>query len=232
MYKNGCAVGQAIPAGLQTSDDVGALGEYWEDLEIGGVEFAMGAAALEAEGMDPGSLAEAKGRSDWPMWKEAMQKELESLCKADTWTIVERPAGKNIVGSKWVFHIKKDTNSRIAKCKAQLITHRFTQVYGVNYAETFAPAAKLSSLRTILAIAARHDWPIEVFDFNSAFLDGELDEEIYMQLPPNFEGCDPHRFVARLNKALYGLKQGGRTWYKTLCHTLENLSFKHAEYEH
>ena len=87
-------------------------------MEIGGVEFAMGAAALEAEGMDPGSLAEAKGRSDWPMWEEAIQKELESLHNANTWTVVERPSGKNIVGSKWVFHIKKDANGHIAKYKA------------------------------------------------------------------------------------------------------------------
>ena len=120
-YKNGRAVGNAIPAGLQTGDDVGALGEYWEDLEIGGVEFAMGAAALEAEGMDPGSLAEAKGRSDWPMWKEARQKELESLRKAGTWTVVEHPSGKNIVGSKWVFHIKKDANGPITSTKHDLL---------------------------------------------------------------------------------------------------------------
>jgi transposase InsO family protein len=231
-YKNGRIVGKAIPTGLQARDDVGALGEYWEDLEIGGVEFAMGAAALEAEGMDPGSLAEAKGRSDWPMWQEAMQKELESLRKANTWTVVKRPSGKNIVGSKWVFHIKKDANGHIAKYKARLVARGFTQVYGVDYTETFAPVAKLASLRTILAIAARHDWPIEVFDFNSAFLNGELDEEIFMQLPPDFEGCDPRRYVARLNKALYGLKQGGRTWYKTLCRTLEELGFKRAEYDH
>ena len=92
-----------------------------EDLEIGGVEFAMGAAALEAEGMDPRSLAEAKGRLDWPMWEEAIQKELESLHNANTWTVIERPSGKNIVGSKWVFHIKKDTNGRIAKYKARLV---------------------------------------------------------------------------------------------------------------
>jgi len=231
-YKNGRAVGKAIPAGLQTGDDAGALGEYLEDLEIGGVEFAMGAAALEAEGMDPRSLAEAKGRSDWPMWEEAIQKELESLRNANTWTVVEHPSSKNIVGSKWVFHIKKDANGHIAKYKARLVARGFTQVYGVDYMETFAPVAKLSSLHTILTIATCHDWPIEVFNFNSTFLNGELDEEIFMQLPPDFEGCDPRHYVACLNKALYGLKQGGRTWYKTLCRTLEELGFKRTKYDH
>ena len=80
----------------------------------------MGAAALEADGMDLGSLAEAKGRLDWPMWKEAMQKKLESLHKAGTWTIVKCPSSKNIVGSKWAFHIKKDANSHIPSTKHDL----------------------------------------------------------------------------------------------------------------
>jgi len=192
----------------------------------------MGAAALEAEGMDPGSLAEAKGRLDWPMWQKAMQKELESLCNANTWTIVECPSSKNIVKSKWIFHIKKDANSCITKYKAQLVACGFTQVYSIDYMETFSPVTRLSSLHTILAITTCHDWPIEVFNFNSAFLNGELNKEIFMQLPPDFEGCDPCRYVAHLNKALYRLKQGGRTWYKTLCHTLKELGFKCTEYNH
>lgn len=203
-----------------------------EDVELGGAEFAMGAATMGAEGLDPRTVEEAQGRSDWPMWEEAMKKELDSLRAAKTWDVVERPAGKNIVGCKWVFRIKKDADGRIEKYKARLVARGFTQVYGVDYTETFAPVAKMASLRTILAIATRNNWPIEVFDFNSAFLNGELDEEIYMQLPPGFEGYDLRKFVARLRKALYGLKQGGRTWYKALWRALEELGFKRAEYDH
>jgi hypothetical protein len=88
----------------------------------------------------------------------------------------------------------------------------------------------------ILATAGQNDWPIEVFDFNSAFLNGELDEEIFMQVPQGFEGCNPCLFIAKLQKALYRLKQGGRqgghTWYKTLCCTLKDLEFTRAKYNH
>jgi len=137
-----------------------------------------------------------------------MKKVLDVLRAAGTWEEVERPQGKNIVGCKWVFRIKKDAQGRIKKYKAQLVARGFTQVYGVDYTETFAPVTKLASPQTILAIAAREDWPIEVFNFNSAFLNGKLNEEIFMQLPPG-SGFDTHTHIAKLKKALYGLKQGG-----------------------
>ncbi|CAA7270187.1 unnamed protein product [Cyclocybe aegerita] len=170
--------------------DVSVMGEGEEDYELGGVEFAMGAATSDAKGLDLRTLAEAQARADWQMWEEAIQKELESLQKAGTWKVVKRPAGKNIIGCKWVFCIKKDAHGRIEKYKACLVARSFTQVYSVDYMETFAPVAKMASLRTVLAIAAQNDWPIEVFDFNSTFLNGKLNEEIYMQLPLGFEGCD------------------------------------------
>src|SRR6201999_1945448 len=103
-YQNGRPVrGKASKKGRVD----GAMGEDDEDIEIGGVEFAMGAATLDAEGLDPKSLHDAKMRSDWPRWEEAMGKELDMLWKNKTWSVVERPRSKNIVGSKWVFHIKK-----------------------------------------------------------------------------------------------------------------------------
>ena len=231
-YKNGRHIGPKIPVGMVKNMEAGAVGEDEEDLEIGGVEFVMGAATMEAEGLDPRTLEEAKARSDWPMWKEAMEKELEALRKASTWTVVERPPGKNIVGCKWVFRIKKNALGQIEKYKARLVARGFTQVYGVDYTETFAPVAKLSSLRTILAIAARNDWPIEVFDFNSAFLNGQLDEEIFMQLPPGFEDTNSSTLVAHLNKAIYGLKQAGRTWYTALHSALDGIGFKRSNYDH
>ena len=151
----------------------------------------------------------------------------------NTWDVVERPPGKNIVGCKWVFKIKKDSEGRIAKYKARLVARGFTQVYGVDYTETFAPVAKLASLRTILALAAHEDWPIEVFDFLSAFLNGDLDEEIFMQLPSGtLDESDTRRLVAKLRKAIYGLKQAGRTWYQMLYQALIDLGFKRAKYDH
>jgi hypothetical protein len=102
-----------------------------------------------------------------------------------------------LVTCKWVFHIKKDTASKIECYKARLVAKGFTQIYGVDYYDTFAPVAKLASIQTILAIAARNDWDIDLFDFHSAFLNGELDsdEEVFMDQPPGYEDSDPHKFV-------------------------------------
>jgi hypothetical protein len=106
-----------------------------------------------------------------------------------TWEIMLCPAGKNIVGCKWVYCIKQKADSSIDKYKAWLVAHRFTQIYGVDYLDTFSPMAKLVSICTILAIAAQLNWEIESFNFNSTYLNGELREaeEIYMQEPPGYE---------------------------------------------
>ena len=229
VYRNGREVGKTLLDGIQAGM---AEDDNWDNVDIGGGEFCMGAATQEAEGLDPTSLKEAQSRSDWPKWQEAMKKELESLKKNGTWDVVPRPPDKNIVGSKWVFHIKRDANGSIEKYKARLVARGFTQIYGVDYTETFAPVARMSSLRTILALAARNDWPIEVFDFNSAFLNSKLDEDIFMQLPPGSEGSEGGKLVAHLRKALYGLKQGGRAWYSTLKTTLEELGFTRSNYDH
>jgi Reverse transcriptase (RNA-dependent DNA polymerase) len=143
-----------------------------------------------------------------------------------TWATVPRPPGKNIIGLKWVFRIKHNTDGSVEKYKARLVARGFTQVFSEDYYDTFSPVAKLSSFRTILALAVCHDWDIESFDFNSAYLNGKLgeDEEIYMQLPPRYEG-QGEDMVKRLQKSLYGLKQAGRKWYDALTHALIDLGF-------
>jgi hypothetical protein len=185
------------------------------------------AAVHEAEG-DPKTLHEARSRSDWPCWKEAMDREMDTLEKALTWNTVPRPPGKNIVGSKWVFRIKRNADGSIDKYKARLVAKGFTQIHGVDYFDTFSPVAKLSSFRTILAYAARYDWEVESFDFNGAYLNGELneDEEIYMQEPPGYETGSGSSYVKRLLKSLYGLKQAGRKWYDALRRILIDLGFR------
>src|SRR6266571_7011488 len=105
-----------------------------------------------------------------------MDRELATLEKAGTWSTVPRLPNKNVVGSKWVFRIKRKADGSVEKYKVQLVACGFTQVYGVNYFNTFSPVAKLASFRTILAIAARYDWEIESFNFNSTYLNGKLDE--------------------------------------------------------
>jgi len=119
----------------------------------------------------------------------AMDKEIATLEQARTWIDVERPLGKNVVGSKWVFRLKRKADSMIKKYKARLVARGFTQQYGVDYYNTYSPVVKLISFRTILALAAQYDWDIESFNFNRVYLNGKLeqDEEIYMQPPLGYE---------------------------------------------
>ena len=224
-----------LPTGLQTAGDAeantGAVGIDEDFVGLGSVEFAMAGAVAEAEALEPMSLEEARRRKDWPHWDEAIKAELDALKKAGTWGVVERPRGRNIVASKWVFRIKKDAIGKIERYKARLVAKGFTQVYGVDYYETFAPVAKLASIRTILAIAARNNWEIEMFDFHSAFLNGILDsdEEVFMEQPPSYEESDPQKYCVKLYKSIYGLKQAGRKWYEIVCCTLADIGFRKSE---
>jgi transposase InsO family protein len=188
-------------------------------------EELMEAALTETPG-DPKTLAQARSRSDWPQWQQAMDREIKALEDAGTWITVPRPPGKNIVSSKWVFRIKRKADGTIEKHKARLVARGFTQRYGVDYFDTFSPVARLASFRTILALAARNDWDIDTFDFNGAYLNGELssNEDIFMQEPPGYTTEGEH--VKHLKKSLYGLKQAGRKWYDTLCRALTDLGFR------
>ena len=121
------------------------------------VVYAMVAKVSEAEGLDPSTIDEACARPDWPKWDEAISKELTSLEAARTWDVVECPKGVNIIGCKWVFKIKRNAAGEIDKYKARLVAKGYSQVQGVDYNKTYAPVARLSSLCTVLAIAARND---------------------------------------------------------------------------
>jgi hypothetical protein len=185
------------------------------------------AAAVQAAGGDLKSLHEAQSHSNWRSWKEVMDRELSTLQQAGTWETVPCPTDKNVVDCKWVYRTKYLADGTIDKHKARLVARGFTQVYGVDYLETYSLVAKLASLRTILALAAHLDWDIECFDFNAAYLNGELkeSEEIYMEQPPGYaEGRAG--FVKQLKKALYGLKQARRRWYDTFARELADLGFR------
>jgi len=203
-----------------------------EDEDAENLDFAFSAqfsdviaAAISNLSKDPTTLHEVQPREDWPLWREVMDQEIAMLEQANTWRTVLRPDNANIVGSKWVFHIKQMANGSINKHKVCLVAWGFIQVYGLDYFNTYSPVARLTSIHLILAIAVWYDWEIESFDFVGAYLNGELEdnEEIYMQSPPGYDS-DP-RTVKRLQKSLYGLKQAGCKWYDTLMHMLTKLGF-------
>jgi hypothetical protein len=168
---------------LPDTDDLTELTDHQE------LTYMVAIVIQEVQG-NPKTLQQARSCSDWPQWQEAMDHELATLEGAQTWELVSCLASKNIVGSKWVFCIKRNTEGKIQKYKARLVTHGFTQVFGQDYYDTFLPVARLASFRAILTLAACFDWEIDMFDFIGMYLNGELDEdkEIYMQPPPGYEG--------------------------------------------
>ncbi|CAA7269926.1 unnamed protein product [Cyclocybe aegerita] len=147
---------------------------------------------------------------------------------AGTWELVDAPPGANIIGSKWVFRAKKDAAGNVVRYKARLVAQGFSQVPGINYFNTFAPVARLASIRAVLAMVAVHDYEIHQVDVKGAYLNGILtaDEVIFMHQPPGYRISDSAGKVCRLLKTLYGLKQSGRRWYQRLVEIMVLLGFE------
>src|SRR5271163_2496143 len=182
----------------------------------------MATAIESAEGLNP-SFDDVRKRADWPRWEEAIQVVLKNLKDNGTWTMVERPAGTNVVDSRWVLRVKKNAAGEVEKYKARLVAKGFTQIYGVDFYETYAPVARLASFRLLLAIAARNGWAVDTFDFDSAYLNTFLGENevVYLEQPVGHETEDRRVWVWKLLKTLYGLKQGAGNWYEALCRALK-----------
>ena len=147
-----------------------------------------------------------------------MQKEIEALNNNNTWDLVDLPAGKRAISSKWVYKVKLKSDGTLERYKARLVIRGFTQQYGIDYQEVFSPVVKMSTIRSIIALAASKQWPLFQLDVNNAFLHGDLDEEVYMEVPKG----NRHK-VCWLRKSLYGLKQASRQWFSKLSHTLRSL---------
>lgn len=172
---------------------------------------------------DPLSIEEAQQREDWPKFKEAIKVELNNHTTNNTWTLTKLPAGRTSIGAKWVLTIKRNGDGSIAKYKARLVARGFTQREGIDYKETFSPVVRTGTIRLVIAIAALYNWEIHQMDVIAAYLNGNLDEDIYMIQPPGFEQAND--MVCKLNKGLYGLKQSGRVWYHKAHEALTRLGF-------
>uniref|UniRef100_A0A8I7BEB6 Integrase catalytic domain-containing protein n=1 Tax=Hordeum vulgare subsp. vulgare TaxID=112509 RepID=A0A8I7BEB6_HORVV len=150
-------------------------------------------------------------------WLLAMQEELNSFTRNEVWSLVERPTKEhNVIETKWIFKNKEDENETVLRNKARLVAQGYSQVEGLDFGETFAPVARLESIRILLAYAAFNAFTLHQMDVKSAFLNGPLQEEVYVSQPPGF--VDPHHkdHGYKLYKALYGLKQAPRAWYNHL----------------
>lgn len=159
---------------------------------------------------DPASFEEAMSRHDKDKWIAAMRDEMKSLHDNKVWTLVKRPDNCNIVSNRWVLRIKRKPDGSIDRYKARLVARGFSQVYGIDYTETYAPVVSAISVRLLLAYAAVENLLIAQFDVKTAFLYGDLDETVYMEQPEGFASDESK--VCLLQRSLYGLKQAPRQW--------------------
>lgn len=148
-----------------------------------------------------------------------MDEEIDALYKNKTWELTELPPGKRAIPNRWIFRIKRNESN--VRYKARLVVKGYQQQYEVDYFETFSPVVKFSSIRIILATATTHDLHLAQFDVKTAFLNGNLNEEIFLQQPERYE--DGTNRVCRLEKSLYGLKQAPKCCNQELTRTLEEF---------
>ena len=184
---------------------------------------------LLASDAEPASFEEAM-RHD--CWRHAMLDEMTSIEASGTWRLVEPPARTRPIGLKWVFKTKKDAAGIVTKHKARLVAKGYIQRQGIDFDEVFAPVARLESVRLLLAHAACQGWAVHHMDVKSAFLNGVLQEEVYVEQPPGFVLRGHENKVLHLVKALYGLRQAPRAWYAKLDESLIGLGFRRSASEH
>ncbi|CAJ2635927.1 unnamed protein product [Trifolium pratense] len=177
---------------------------------------------------DPISYSEAVKHE---VWRQAMDVEMESIKSNDTWELTTLPAGCNSIGVKWIYKTKFNEKGEVDKYKARLVAKGYTQKHGIDYHEVFAPVARWDTIRSILAVAANNGWKIFQLDVKSAFLHGELTENIYVSQPLGYISKDKS-MVYRLKKALYGLKQAPRAWYSKIESYFSAEKFEKCPYEH
>ncbi|KAK3027225.1 hypothetical protein RJ639_041643 [Escallonia herrerae] len=164
-------------------------------------------------------------------WKDAMAKEISALEANNTWTLMPLLSGKRAINSKWVYKVKFHPDGTVERYKARLVAKGYTQIEGLDFHETFAPVAKLVTVRCLLAIASIKKWELHQLDVNNAFLHGDLEEEVYMKIPQGFSKQGENR-VCRLQKSLYGLRQASRNWYHKFTQSLLVVGFIQSQSNH
>jgi len=175
---------------------------------------------------DPISFSEAINGDNSDKWLDAMKDELKSMAHNDVWDIVELPEGCKRVGCKWVFKTKRDSQGNIEHYKVRLVAKGFTQKDGIDYQETFSLVSKKDSFRIIMALVVHYDLELHQMDVKTAFLNGDLEEDVYMGQPVRFTKEGKEHMVCKLKRSIYGLKQASRQWYLKLNDTIVSFGFK------
>ena len=198
-------------------------GDFLVGKELDEQVMSMNAESVRAE---PKTVQEALSSPQAKLWQDAMQAEYDSLMKNGVFKLVKLPNGRDVLDNKWVFKIKRNSDGTIQRYKARLVARGFSQQPGVDFTETYSPVTRLTSVRTVLAIANQLDMDIHQMDVQTAFLNGKLEQEIYMKQPTGFPQKGNEDLVCKLEKGLYGLKQSARCWYQLLNDYLQKTEYQ------
>ena len=188
-------------------------------------ELCFAVESLTTDIDEPRSLKAALSSPHAEEWKSAMDREFNSLIHNETWELVPRPEGVNVVNNRWLYKVKRKPDGSIDKFKARLVAQGFTQTQGLDYEEVYSPVARFQTIRSLLALGNTLDLEIHQMDVCTAFLNGELDCEVYMEQPQGYSNGDIN-YVCKLKKGLYGLKQAARCWNKTLDEYMKSAGYK------
>ena len=178
---------------------------------------------------DPTSYLDAVKSDDSDKWQDAMKSEIDSMHVNKVWTLEDVPKGSVPIGCKWIFKKKIGADGKIETYKARLVAKGYRQILGIDYDETFSPVAMHKSIRIMLAIAAFYDYEIWQMDVKTAFLNGDLEEQIYMTQPEGFEVSGSAGKACRLHRSIYGLKQASRSWNIRFDATVKEFGFAKNE---
>ncbi|KAJ9568535.1 hypothetical protein OSB04_004501 [Centaurea solstitialis] len=180
---------------------------------------------------EPTSYGEAVSGNESEQWQEAMKAEMQSMYDNQVWELTDLPQHCRAVGRKWVFKKKTDMDGNVHTFKARLVAKGFTQTHGIDYDETFSPVAMLKSIRILMAISAYFNYEIWQMDVKTAFLNGKLTEDVYMEQPEGFEDPKNPNKVCKLLKSIYGLKQASRSWNLHFDERIKEFGFTKSEFE-
>ena len=181
---------------------------------------------------EPKSFKHAMSCSESKLWMEAMREELNSMEKNKVWELVDLPNDRKAIGSKWIFKRKLNASGNVEKYKARLVAKGYTQREGVHFVETFSPVAKFTYIRIIAALTAYFDLELHQMDVKIAFLNGHLEEEIYMSQPDGFVEKENQGKVCKLNRSIYGLRQASRQWNILFDDAITSYGFSMMEGDH
>ena len=159
-------------------------------------------------------------------WNEAMDEEMNALDDSGTWELTPLPNENKAIGCKWVYKVKHNAEGLISRYKARLVTKGYAQTYGIDFEETLSPVAKMATVRAVISMAVAKGWEFQQMDVKNVFLNGELQEEVYMENPEGYVHLEFLHYVCRLKKALYGLKQAPRAWTDRMSRFLQSIGFE------